>query len=96
VLGGSGHIAGIVNPPAASKYGYWLNPAAKLPATADTWFEGAQQQSGSWWTDWQAWVTAHDPEQTTARDPAKGKLKVIEDAPGSFVKIRADAAHRAA
>ncbi|MGD9871706.1 MAG: PHA/PHB synthase family protein, partial [Thauera sp.] len=57
VLGGSGHIAGIVNPPAANKYGYWVNPAAKLPQTAEAWFEGAQQNAGSWWTDWQAWVT---------------------------------------
>ncbi|MDX9699999.1 MAG: class I poly(R)-hydroxyalkanoic acid synthase [Rhodocyclaceae bacterium] len=91
VLGGSGHIAGIVNPPAANKYGYWLNPGAKLPDTADDWFAGAQQQAGSWWTDWQSWVTAHDGEQVPARDPAKGKLKVLEDAPGSFVKVRIDA-----
>ncbi|PTD95590.1 PHA/PHB synthase family protein [Pseudothauera lacus] len=95
VLGGSGHIAGIVNPPVANKYGYWLNPAAKLPAGADDWFKGAQQQAGSWWTDWQAWVTAHDPEQVGARDPAKGKLKVLEDAPGSFVKVRIDASKAA-
>jgi polyhydroxyalkanoate synthase len=90
VLGGSGHIAGIVNPPVANKYGYWLNAAAKLPATADAWFAGAQQQPGSWWTDWQAWVTAHEAEQVDARDPAKGKFKPIEDAPGSFAKIRLD------
>ena len=91
VLGGSGHIAGIVNPPAANKYGYWLNPSAKLAETADAWLEGAQQHPGSWWTDWQAWVTAHDSEQTEARDPAKGKLEALEDAPGHFVKIRIDA-----
>ena len=91
VLGGSGHIAGIVNPPAANKYGYWINPAAKLAETADAWFEGTQQHPGSWWTDWQAWVTSHDGEQVEARDPAKGKIKPIEDAPGSFVKIRVDA-----
>ncbi|HJV26521.1 MAG TPA: class I poly(R)-hydroxyalkanoic acid synthase [Aromatoleum sp.] len=96
VLGGSGHIAGIVNPPAANKYGYWLNPAAKLPDSADKWFEGAQQQAGSWWTDWQQWVTAHDPEQVDARDPAKGKLKVLEEAPGSFVKMRLDTTSAAA
>ena len=92
VLGGSGHIAGIVNPPAANKYGYWLNSAAKLPETADAWFEGSQQNPGSWWTDWQAWLTAHDGEQVDARDPAKGKLKALEEAPGSFVKARIDAA----
>ena len=91
VLGGSGHIAGIVNPPASNKYGYWLNPSAKLPKDADAWFEGAQHQEGSWWTDWQGWVVPQDPEQVDARDPVKGKLKPIEDAPGSFVKIRLDA-----
>jgi polyhydroxyalkanoate synthase len=96
VLGGSGHIAGIVNPPAANKYGYWINPAPKLPASADEWMEGAQQHPGSWWTDWQAWISTHDSEQVEARDPAKGKLKALEDAPGSFVKIRADARQAAA
>ena len=91
VLGGSGHIAGIVNPPAANKYGYWVNPAAKLPETGEAWLEGAQQNPGSWWTDWQSWVTAHDAAQVDPRDPAKGKLKALEDAPGSFVKARVDA-----
>jgi polyhydroxyalkanoate synthase len=90
VLGGSGHIAGIVNPPAANKYGYWVNPAAKRPETGEAWFEGAQQHAGSWWTDWQSWVTAHDAAQVDPRDPAKGKLKALEDAPGSFVKARVD------
>ena len=90
VLGGSGHIAGIVNPPAANKYGYWVNPAAKLPETGEAWLEGAQQNPGSWWTDWQSWVTGHDAAQVDPRDPAKGKLKALEDAPGSFVKARVD------
>ena len=90
VLGGSGHIAGIVNPPAANKYGYWVNPAAKLAETGEAWLEGAQQNPGSWWTDWQAWVTGHDAAQVDPRDPAKGKLKALEDAPGSFVKARVD------
>jgi polyhydroxyalkanoate synthase len=90
VLGGSGHIAGIVNPPVANKYGYSINPAAKLPADADKWLEGAETYEGSWWVNWQDWVTAHDGNdvQVPARDPAKGKLKVLEEAPGSFVKIR--------
>ena len=90
VLGGSGHIAGIVNPPAANKYGYWVNPAVKLPETGEAWLEGAQQNAGSWWTDWQAWVTGHDAAQVDPRDPAKGKLKALEDAPDSFVKARVD------
>ncbi|MGL1834008.1 PHA/PHB synthase family protein [Rhodocyclaceae bacterium SMB388] len=90
VLGGSGHIAGIVNPPAANKYGYWINPQVKLSDDADAWFKGAEQQGGSWWTDWKDWVTSQDPDQVDARDPAKGKLKALEDAPGAFVKMRAD------
>jgi polyhydroxyalkanoate synthase len=88
VLGGSGHIAGVVNPPAANKYGYWLND--KLGETADHWLEGAKQHPGSWWTDWQQWVTALGDEKVAARNPAKGKLKVLEDAPGSFAKFRLD------
>ena len=88
VLGGSGHIAGIVNPPAANKYGYWLND--DLAETADQWLEGATQQPGSWWTDWQQWVVAQNDQKVAARDPAKGKLGVLEDAPGSFVKFRLD------
>jgi len=90
VLGGSGHIAGIVNPPAANKYGYWINPAKTLPDTPEAFFAGARQNPGSWWTDWQAWLTAQNDELVPARDPAKGKLGVLEDAPGSFVKFRLD------
>ena len=90
VLGGSGHIAGIVNPPAANKYGYWTNDAKALPATSDDWMGGATQHPGSWWTDWQQWITAlpGGEAQVAARNPAKGKLGVIEDAPGSYVKVR--------
>ena len=88
VLGGSGHIAGIVNPPAANKYGYWTYAGSKLPATADEFFAASEQQPGSWWTDWQAWLLAQDDSKVPARDPVNGKLKVLEDAPGSFVKAR--------
>jgi len=91
VLGGSGHIAGIINPPSANKYGYWTHPAKQLPDDPDAWMAAAEQHEGSWWTDWQAWVSAHDPDMVPARDPAKGKLKPVEDAPGSFVKLRLDA-----
>ena len=89
VLGGSGHIAGIVNPPAANKYGHWIG-AAKLPESADAWLGAAKQHEGSWWTDWQAWVSKFDARKVPARDPRDGKLKVLEDAPGSFVKFRLD------
>ena len=91
VLGGSGHIAGIVNPPAANKYHFWTNDAKALPATPDAWFEGAMQHPGSWWTDWQQWIGGLNGEdRVPARDPAKGKLRPLEDAPGSFVKFRLD------
>lgn len=97
VLGGSGHIAGIVNPPVANKYGYWINDAAKLPATAEEFLQGATQNPGSWWTDWNAWTTGLDGgKQVPARKPGRGGLKVIEDAPGSYVKFRLDTQKKAA
>jgi polyhydroxyalkanoate synthase len=87
VLGGSGHIAGIVNPPAANKYGFWTNDA--LPATPEAFQQSAQQNEGSWWTDWQAWIDAlNRGEKIPARTPGDGKLKSIEDAPGSYVALR--------
>jgi polyhydroxyalkanoate synthase len=89
-LSGSGHIAGMINPPAAKKYCYWTNDA--LPDTADAWFAGATQHEGSWWTDWRAWLNKYQGAPVAARVPGKGKLKVIEDAPGSYVKMRADSA----
>ncbi|MGB0128823.1 MAG: class I poly(R)-hydroxyalkanoic acid synthase, partial [Rhodocyclaceae bacterium] len=92
VLGGSGHIAGIINPPVANKYGYWTNAAAKLAESADDWFSGTQQNPGSWWYDWARWVTdLNGTEKVAPRDPNKGKLKVIEDAPGSYASFRLDA-----
>ena len=89
VLSGSGHIAGMVNPPAANKYGYWTND--KLPATPDAWFAGAKQHEGSWWPNWRQWVTPYLGREVPARVPGKGKLKVIEAAPGTYARIRADA-----
>ncbi|MCM2322838.1 MAG: class I poly(R)-hydroxyalkanoic acid synthase [Oligoflexia bacterium] len=86
VLGASGHIAGIVNHPASKRYCYWTNDS--LPASPDEWFAGTTQQPGSWWTDWQKWVEQHAGAKVPARDPAKGELKPIEDAPGAYVKVR--------
>jgi polyhydroxyalkanoate synthase len=92
VLGGSGHIAGIINPPVANKYFYWINPAAKLADSADEWFGGAKQSPGSWWTDWQQWITQENGgERVAARDPTGGKLPALEDAPGTYAKFRLDA-----
>lgn len=88
VLGGSGHIAGIINPPAANKYCYWTNDA--LPAVADDWLEGAERHDGSWWTDWSHWAAERGGGHVPRRIPGAGKLAVIEDAPGSYVKRRID------
>src|SRR5688572_25779316 len=84
VLGGSGHIAGIVNPPAAKKYHYWTNE--DLPQTAEEWLAGAQQVPGSWWADWQAWI---DQQNAGApRVPARQPKPALEDAPGSYAMLR--------
>ena len=88
VLSGSGHIAGMVNPPAANKYGYWTNES--LPESAEQWLSDAKQHEGSWWTDWRKWLTPYLGKEVAPRIPGKGKLKAIEAAPGSYVRIRAD------
>jgi polyhydroxyalkanoate synthase len=85
-LAGSGHIAGVINAPAAGKYQHWTNDA--LPATFDEWMAGAQQHPGSWWPHWASWLVPRSGQQIPARDPAGGPLKPLEDAPGSFVKVR--------
>ena len=86
VLSGSGHIAGVINPPSANKYQHWLNPA--LPDTVDAWLADAQEYKGSWWPDWSAWLAERSGEKIAARDPAAGPLPALEDAPGSYVKVR--------
>ncbi len=88
VLSGSGHIAGMINPPAANKYGFWIND--KLAATPDAWLASAKQHDGSWWNDWAQWLAPHRGREVPARMPGKGKLKVIEAAPGTYARIRAD------
>ena len=88
VLGGSGHIAGVVNPPVAGKYSYWTHP--KLPDDPEKWLKGASQHPGSWWPDWAGWIAQHGGGKVAARIPGKGRLKAIEDAPGSYVKMRVD------
>lgn len=86
-LSGSGHIAGVVNPEGSEKYGYWTN--AKNPADPDKWFDGAKQHDGSWWPDWHKWISKQAGAKVAARKPGSGKLKVIEPAPGRYVKVRA-------
>jgi polyhydroxyalkanoate synthase len=87
ILGGSGHNAGIVNPPVAKKHGYWTNP--ELPPAADDWLAGATRHEGSWWPEWASWLTAADDGKIPARVVGAGALKPLEAAPGSYVKVRA-------
>ena len=86
VLASSGHIAGVVNPPASDRYSYRTN--AKKAKTPAAWLEGATEHNGSWWPDWDKWVKKFADGEVAARVPGKGKLKAIEDAPGSYVKVR--------
>jgi polyhydroxyalkanoate synthase len=87
VLAGSGHIAGVVNPPVSGKYGYWLND--QLPADPEAWYAGAKHHEGSWWTEWVRWNGSFAGEKITARQPGSRKLGALEDAPGSYVKTKA-------
>jgi polyhydroxyalkanoate synthase len=87
VLAASGHIAGVVNPPDSGKYSHWVNES--LPPDPEEWFKGATELAGSWWPDWQRWVTAQGGNQVPARSPGTGRLSTIEDAPGSYVKVMA-------
>jgi polyhydroxyalkanoate synthase len=87
VLAASGHIAGVVNPPEGGKYNHWVNES--LPASPQEWLDGATELAGSWWGDWNRWVTAHAPEQVPARIPGEGKLPAMEDAPGGYVSVKA-------
>jgi polyhydroxyalkanoate synthase len=89
VLAASGHIAGIVNAPAKKKYCHWTN--AKTPATPEDWLAGAAQKDGSWWPDWDKWLKRRSGKtRVAARIPGSGKLKALCEAPGEYVKTRAD------
>jgi polyhydroxyalkanoate synthase len=86
VLSGSGHIAGVINPPVANKYCYWTNP--NTPTDPHAWLARARRHDGSWWPDWQRWVRRFGGGRVPARVPGDGALAPIEDAPGSYVKVR--------
>jgi polyhydroxyalkanoate synthase len=88
MLAGSGHIAGVVNPPRNKKYQHWLNETAKNPPTLAEWQAGAQEFPGSWWHDWDKWLSALSGPKVPARVPGTAGLPAIEDAPGSYVKVR--------
>ncbi len=85
VLAASGHMAGVISPP-GSKYGHWTND--DLPSTADEWLDHAKSHQGSWWPHWDEWVTPFDLGRVPPRSPGDGKLAVIEDAPGAYVRVR--------
>jgi polyhydroxyalkanoate synthase len=86
VLAGSGHIAGVVNPPDKVKYQHWTND--RLTPTLEKWLETAEEHPGSWWPDWIDWLKQHSGDMVGPRFPGDGELGVIEDAPGSYVKVK--------
>jgi polyhydroxyalkanoate synthase len=86
VMAGSGHIAGVINPPDKPKYQYWTG---EPPSGAfDAWVAAATENPGSWWPDWAAWVAQQAPQRVPARQPGEGKLKALADAPGDYVKAK--------
>jgi polyhydroxyalkanoate synthase len=86
MMAGSGHIAGVINHPDAKKYQHWLNP--NLPDKIEDWIAGATEHPGSWWPNWAEWLKERSGKMVPARDPSKGVFKPLEDAPGSFVKVK--------
>jgi polyhydroxyalkanoate synthase len=90
VMGASGHIAGVINPPAKNKRSHWIRADGKLPKTHAEWLKGAQEHPGSWWTDWSLWLKGYAGKQIAApKAYGKGKYKAIEAAPGRYVKAKA-------
>jgi polyhydroxyalkanoate synthase len=92
VLAASGHIAGVVNPPAAKKYGHWVGTektGKDYPPSPEDWLAKAENRAGSWWPEWREWLRQYDDGEVPARKPGDGKLKAIEDAPGSYVLVKA-------
>ena len=93
MMAGSGHIAGVVNPPAAGKYQHWTND--KLPATLEEWQAGAVEHPGSWWPAWNIWLSERSGAKVPARTPGDAKLKVLGPAPGTYVMIKAGTLNKA-
>lgn len=88
VLAGSGHVAGIVHPPSAGRYGYQAREKHERCPSFESWLEGATSHAGSWWTDWEAWLARHAGDRTAPRPPGTGQLAAIEPAPGRYVQVR--------
>ena len=92
VMGASGHIAGVINPPAKNKRSHWIRADNELPETIDAWLQGAQEHRGSWWTDWSQWLKGHAGKQIAAPKTygnARKKFSAIEPAPGRYVQQKA-------
>jgi polyhydroxyalkanoate synthase len=87
VMGGSGHIAGVVNPAAKGKYQFWTG--GPVNGEFEDWLATAKETAGSWWLDWIAWLRTQAPEETAAREPGSAKHPPIGDAPGEYVKVKA-------
>jgi polyhydroxyalkanoate synthase len=87
IVAGSGHIAGVVNPPGKVKYQYWTGGPAR--GSYEDWIAAAQEHPGSWWPHWFAWVEAQAPKRVKARGPGSGKLPALADAPGTYVLKKA-------
>ncbi len=89
VMGASGHIAGVINPPASNKRSHWIGPENKFPASVDAWIKTAKEHPGSWWTDWSKWLASHSGAQIAApKSLGRLKYKPIEPAPGRYVKVK--------
>ncbi|MBV8033470.1 MAG: class I poly(R)-hydroxyalkanoic acid synthase [Pelomonas sp.] len=90
VMGASGHIAGVINPPAKGKRSHWIAKSSALPADPEAWLKGATEHPGSWWTDWSSWLAAHAGARKAApKAPGNRQYKPIEPAPGRYVKVKA-------
>ncbi|RJF87247.1 class I poly(R)-hydroxyalkanoic acid synthase [Oleomonas cavernae] len=89
VLAGSGHIAGVINPPEANKYQHWINDDLVGAESFEDWLSKATEHKGSWWPDWDRWMSTKSGAKIAARTPGDGKLRVLDDAPGTYVKIKA-------
>ena len=94
VMGASGHIAGVINPPAKNKRSHWLGSDTKFPPTSEAWIAAAKEHPGSWWTDWSDWLKSHAGKQIAApkgygNPSGKVKYNAIEPAPGRYVKAKA-------
>jgi polyhydroxyalkanoate synthase len=90
VLGASGHIAGVINPPAKNKRSHWIGAGDRLPADPQQWFGAAEEHPGSWWTDWARWLKGHAGKQVPApKAPGSARHRPIEPAPGRYVKAKA-------